>query len=1040
MLTLHEAIAKVLKEAGKPLSADEIAQKVNEHKLYVRNDGNPVPTSQIHARIKKYPNQFYFNKGLISLIKLNESILFNPPFGLTENYLDESVTNVNLQNLLKNIEIKDDESQNSLRKNIIYQIRKEVSRDGHRSIGELNKDGVKMAVAAAGIYSEIRGESLKSVLRKFRTTEEYSDDELKEIEFVKDFSTVLIDLIEKYLNTYKVFTGKDLIQFYLDLIEDWGMSWDLATPLWISQLMARLANPKVDAKVWDPATGTARTLLEVLEVNPFADIFGCEINPEVHKLARAVLTLEKVVSSGIINCDSLSNSSGQFSSIISDQPGLYDLVISDPPKGKLKYKDSKGRIGTWGEGSEIFLATMISNTEIGGTVVCIVSDSFLTNNLSQKNRSELLKHTWLKAIVSLPLSTFGPHTGTKNSLMLLKRKKEDDTIEPFPARFIDSEEIIKQIHNEFPGINELENHQELIDRIDDLVQSKSISTSKVGKDVSHKDLLNAEVLSVNYHLSESWTTLKMLEDKGENLLPLSVVLTTPKTSRYSKGDLKEDIYIIQPRDLYSERSIQSLINSAGNQINDDPDTTIRVLEESVILVNRRVDYFAPTYVEIDKRKAGININIFAFGWDENFVIPEYVVSQLKSDLVKQQLDAMAIGSTYRYVQKKDILSIKIPVPFLSEQYEFIKKTESVKVEKTEIAKFISQIQLVETKDELKKELERYVRENHFPNNNPRFLTEMDFKVFPFSLDEVKENKWFKLSDDKHFAYILLLSKNKIFGVLVLENINRLNYETYYEINTYTEFLFKLTRHILSSTASSNLAKFAHTTKNFLLNLHEPLKAIANTQNQELKDLLSRHYIDTEEAIDLMIKGGEGKKEDFLAINVLQDALKRISLYTSFFKKISEIYHQIVKDNLEKINIIDIIRAADTDKAVQLLDDKQSVFVNGKHKSILLAFTDLIQNACKYSPDRKCKIQVVEEIYHVEIIISNKVKDHCMMDKEFYENLGKDWVTRDSGTGTGSGFFSARQSIEDSNGELHKAPFEEYVMNKEFKIVIKLKTN
>jgi len=50
------------------------------------------------------------------------------------------------------------------------------------------------------------------------------------------------------------------------------------------------------------------------------------------------------------------------------------------------------------------------------------------------------------------------------------------------------------------------------------------------------------------------------------------------------------------------------------------------------------------------------------------------------------------------------------------------------------------------------------------------------------------------------------------------------------------------------------------------------------------------------------------------------------------------------------------------------------------------------------------------------------------------------VTRDSGTGTGSGFFSARQSIEDSNGELHKAPFEEYVMNKEFKIVIKLKTN
>ncbi len=1049
-MTLHEAIVKILQEAGNPLSASDIANRINEAKLYTRKDGNPVPVNQIHARVKNYPAIFYQEKGLISLhqltenknnltAKLNEEIIktfFNQVYTIEKNTdlrndLSKFTNYLLLKDIPNKINLSDitnllnEEDLVSIRKNLILKIRQEIKKRGRDTIGYLSNEGLRIAVAASAIYEEQYG--LPGKLRNaiaHGSGPENVVDFLKN-EDLKNLPPELINLIVIYLSTYKVFKGKDLVQFYLDLIEDWGLVWNVATPLWISKLMARLASPKVNDKVWDPAAGTGRTLLEILEVNPFADIYGCEINPDAYKLARAVLSLEKVVSSGILNCDALNSGTGP-----------YEIVISDPPKGKIQYKNAKGTLNTDPDGALTFLKQMVSRTIEGGTIVALITDS----SLLRRFRLQILPEVWIKAIISLPTASFGSYTSATHSLILLNKKKIDDKEEPFPARFLDSEEIIKQIKIDLPGIDEAETYQELNDRIEDLVNVKSLSSSRIGKDVFHNDLYSIDVFTVNYHLSDSWDTIKTLEEKGERLLSLSDVLTEPKTSRYSKELLSEEIYIIQPKDLYSNSPIQDLIYNPKNTAYNDPETMIRGLEESAILVNRRVDYFAPTFVEIKEKKAGINLNIFAFGWNVNLVIPEYVVYQLKSVLVKQQLEAMAVGTTYRYVQKKDILNIKIPVPSLSEQYEILSKSEKDKTERSEIVKFISQIQLVETREQLKKELERYVQENHFHNGNPRFQTEMDFKVFPFTPDEIQKNTWFKLSDDKHFAYILLLSDKQVLGVLILENVDRINFEVYSEINTYAEFLFKLTRHILSSTASSNLAKFAHTTKNFLLNLHEPLKAIANTQNQELKDLLSRHYIDTEEAIDLMIKGGEGKKEDFLAINVLQDALKRISLYTSFFKKISEIYHQIVEDNLERINIIDIIRAADTDKAVQILDDKQSVFVYGKHKSILLAFTDLIQNACKYSPDRKCKIQVVEEIYHVEIIISNKVKEHCMMDKEFYENLGKDWVTRDSGTGTGSGFFSARQSIEDSNGELHKAPFEEYVMNKEFKIVIKLKTN
>ncbi|MBE0637037.1 MAG: N-6 DNA methylase [Bacteroidales bacterium] len=66
-MTLHEAIQKVLTESGCCMTASEIADKVNRLKLYQRGDGNPVPTSQIHARVKNYAALFTKMDGQICL-------------------------------------------------------------------------------------------------------------------------------------------------------------------------------------------------------------------------------------------------------------------------------------------------------------------------------------------------------------------------------------------------------------------------------------------------------------------------------------------------------------------------------------------------------------------------------------------------------------------------------------------------------------------------------------------------------------------------------------------------------------------------------------------------------------------------------------------------------------------------------------------------------------------------------------------------------------------------------------------------------------
>ena len=59
-MKLHEAIEKTLKTGGRAMTASEIATEINRSKLYSRGDGGPIPSSQISARVKNYPQ--WFNK------------------------------------------------------------------------------------------------------------------------------------------------------------------------------------------------------------------------------------------------------------------------------------------------------------------------------------------------------------------------------------------------------------------------------------------------------------------------------------------------------------------------------------------------------------------------------------------------------------------------------------------------------------------------------------------------------------------------------------------------------------------------------------------------------------------------------------------------------------------------------------------------------------------------------------------------------------------------------------------------------------------
>ena len=68
-MTCREALLRVLRQAGRPLSASELAEAINAAKLYTRTDGQPLPPNQVYAVAYQSEDLFDIQDGRIRAIE-----------------------------------------------------------------------------------------------------------------------------------------------------------------------------------------------------------------------------------------------------------------------------------------------------------------------------------------------------------------------------------------------------------------------------------------------------------------------------------------------------------------------------------------------------------------------------------------------------------------------------------------------------------------------------------------------------------------------------------------------------------------------------------------------------------------------------------------------------------------------------------------------------------------------------------------------------------------------------------------------------------
>jgi hypoxanthine-DNA glycosylase len=67
-MTLHKAIEKLLRQTGRPMTTQQIADELNKNGWYQKKDGSTIQAFQIHGRTRNYANIFDRDGSTVSLI------------------------------------------------------------------------------------------------------------------------------------------------------------------------------------------------------------------------------------------------------------------------------------------------------------------------------------------------------------------------------------------------------------------------------------------------------------------------------------------------------------------------------------------------------------------------------------------------------------------------------------------------------------------------------------------------------------------------------------------------------------------------------------------------------------------------------------------------------------------------------------------------------------------------------------------------------------------------------------------------------------
>jgi len=205
------------------------------------------------------------------------------------------------------------------------------------------------------------------------------------------------------------------------------------TPHKVSELVAKLAGPRLGNRICDPACGSGGLLIEVArEINDrnFA-LFGMESNGSTWALARMNMFLHGADSARIEWCDTLNSPA----LVEKDRLMKFDIVVANPPFSLDKWGAEEAQndrynrfwrgIPPKSKGDWAFISHMVEAAlEKEGRVAVVVPHGVLFRGAAEgRIRQKMIEENILDAVIGLPGNLF-PTTSIPVAILVFDRSRE----------------------------------------------------------------------------------------------------------------------------------------------------------------------------------------------------------------------------------------------------------------------------------------------------------------------------------------------------------------------------------------------------------------------------------------------------------------------------------------------------------------------------------------------------------------------------------------------------------------------------------------
>ena len=494
---------------------------------------------------------------------------------------------------------------------------------------------------------------------------EYYRNALNEVEdkVIVDLVYILAAIDDDLLAMYMAEIFDELL--YKIVKSQGRIGGEFSLPAEISRLVGSLASLNEGATVYNPFAGLASF---GMLLNSGVIYIGQEINRKIWAMGNLrIIAYNKTATATLLLGDSINewnperSTTGALTAEFFNYRSYrkkYDLIVSNPPFN-MRIPNTVGRFGSIKTAEHFLIEKGLEDLKEEGKLIAVIGQGFLWNPASESLRRTLVEGDLLEAVISFPGGLL-MNTGIPISILVINKQKITKRV----VRFIEAKTYV----------NTNASKQKILD-----VDVLSTRINSPDESASIRSITSASLKSADYNLNAERFFRK--EYIGTALRKVLSPVRSQRVPDTQKGkfvrirDLKDD-----PLDFYLDIHGIEAVNITR---------VTQKIEESCLLLATRWKTFKPTYFQYAGTAIYVSPDILAFHVDQKLCDISYLVNELHSKPVSEQLDALSTGTVVSAIKKEDLLSIVVTLPTVEDQKTIVKQNAMILAEekKKELALF-----------------------------------------------------------------------------------------------------------------------------------------------------------------------------------------------------------------------------------------------------------------------------------------------------------------------------------------------------------------